>query len=218
MKCKYSIISIIFLLVISISFTDCKSEKQFKSNITSECDINQSLALKSPLTYQKFISIINSNEIMSDFKIDYVENDSGVIKILSISAGLTTKRIYFSSIESFYGRYSKDDTTVSPMTNLSSSVYFNQQEIQELLDYISLNHEYFFNAEEYEGLTIPYESEPYIRVCKDNFIFALGSCEPGSATNIWAITKCMSERPQEGHPLYGLIQIIERDFISKFEE
>jgi hypothetical protein len=174
--------------------------------------------LKSPLTYNKYASITNSNEIMSDIAINYFENDSGVIKVFSISGGLTTKRIYFNSIVSFHCSYSREDSNTSPPSCINSSDNFNKQEIQNLLDYITLNSEYIFNQEEYVGLTIPYESEPYIRVCKDNFIFALGFCEPGSATNVWAITKCMSERPQEGHPLYGLIQILERDFISKFEE
>jgi hypothetical protein len=213
MKSKFAYILIFFLIaftsVIIYGFWRIHNwERSYSSPV-----------LKSPLTFQKYTAIINSSEIMSDIHIWYFERETGTEKNLTISGGLTSLDTYFSSIESFSVHYSRSDTTTSPpSTVVDSRINFSQQDMQELLNYISLNNEYIFNSEEYEGLTIPIESEPSINICNDNFSFAMGFFDPGNHTNVWAITKCMDERPQEGHPLYGLIQILERDFISKFEE
>ncbi|MBU1023391.1 hypothetical protein KKB99_03790 [bacterium] len=171
-----------------------------------------------PLNVELLNDIRNGNFTFSDLYLGYstftpVSNQ----QIFNIGYGNFSGNFNFLDITEFdSGLYqSFHNPTVGYLKHV-----FTHNEVDSILAFISSpeNSGYFFNAEEYNGLDIPYLNAS---ICPNdrNFNFSLIFFKPETYPNqeCWAIFKCVDEYPSPEHPLYDLFQMLENDFISQFE-
>ncbi|MFH1515945.1 MAG: hypothetical protein ABIG42_10860 [bacterium] len=209
---KISIAILISSLFFILSVSGCKNLKKVRMPLGQH--VQHVEITKSPLTHEKYLDLINGNDQMSQFIVDHFNASSSVTKVLNFAAGRVDQSNNFNTFDDFEGNYSWN--SANPPSHENLNMNFTSEDMQPILDYIDANHEYFFDGSEYGGQPVV-ESLPTIRVCQGKCLFALGFFEPNSYERVWAITKCVDEYPAPDHPLYGLFQLLENDFIPQFE-
>lgn len=179
------------------------------------CEIMVAQEYCSPLDAARFKSVINNSDHFSNLYISY----SSPLGFLGVYGKLPYYGFNFSisDIQNYEGEL------LTSRINRQSNAYshkFTPSEMQVIFDYVSQNSEYFFNNREYEGkypppVLLTMLSEP---LCSGSYVFSLKIGEPNKEEELWAIHKCMNEYPAPDHPLYGLFQMLDNDFITKFTE
>lgn len=169
----------------------------------------------SPLDASRFKSVISNTDHFSSLYISY----SNPLGFLSVYAKSPTYGFNFSISDIQY----YEGELLTSRVNRQSNAYshkFTISEMQAIFDHLSQNSEYFFNNEEYEGkypppVLLTMLSEP---LCSGSYVFSLQVGEPNKEEEMWAIHKCIDEYPVPDHPLYGLFEMLENDFSTKFLE
>jgi hypothetical protein len=98
---------------------------------------------------------------------------------------------------------------------------FTKSDVNAIINYIENNSVYFFNHEEFNGeTTILSETEG---LCSGIYSFSITIIKPDVIPGAlydyaWFIDKCVGEYPTPDHPLYGLFQMLENDFISQCQQ
>jgi hypothetical protein len=176
----------------------------------------------SPLTYNKFQSIIANQDQFSKIRIiygtdDYDESDqTGVMRTIIMGVGSFHETILFSDVAAFQCKYDMHDNTVNPPVSVYLDHDFTKElVVQTIISYLDSNKEYFFNNQEFSDLPIPYESNNYsVQEDRDKG-FQFEIYEPESNSNAWVIDK-ESDNPDP--ILQGLLDIMETHFMSVFED
>ena len=215
----YCIVAIALAIIL---FAGCLNRDK-RPSISSGLELIPITLYYSPLTSAKCANLVNGNDSFSQCNIVFRNRLSAVRQGFSLGTGNTAQSNYLSSPAIFKGALREDDTTVSPQTYRELHKDFDLTEVQSIFDYIldEDNEDYFFNNEEYDGLSIPYEVMHHKPVCQGEMLILIEFFEPECFDRDyrnWAIFKCVDEYPAEGTPLYGLFQMIENDFITQFEE
>jgi hypothetical protein len=174
----------------------------------------------SPLTLAKFTAIHNGTDNFADITIVYSKHPvDGDLSNLGIDAGLPYWNIAINDVESYSGSLNEWLDNELPYEYNYYEHNFTPTEVEEIYSYLENHGDYFFNNEEYEGIyPPPVESKGGPRpVCFDErYTFSLIFSEPGKRKESWAIHKCVDELYPD-HPMFGLAQLLEDDFISQFE-
>jgi hypothetical protein len=185
-------------------------------------------SLFTPLTEQKFQDVRDADDQFTDIYIVWdrrLNPDSrGIPQLicrLYLYAGNMLNLNSYDLVDNYEGNYITDDDTI-PLTNEINHI-FTKLEIDSIFDYLELNADYFFNNAEYNGAATHLSSGEMM--CNGNYTFTLMIGDPLFLNNSWqeqyypswAISKCIDEYPAPEHPLYGLFQILENDFIDEFE-
>ncbi|MCD6217536.1 hypothetical protein J7L05_06720 [bacterium] len=201
------------------------SNKDTSSNADVKYEIDYAY---TPLTHVKFQDIRNSVDLFTAIDIYYKKSvnpdQNGHNQYLSrfyLDAGGSFSISHYNDISEYEGTLVYRDLTV-PIEKEKFKV-FSKDDVNAIFDYLEANHDYFFNGNEYEGLEIPYLCQG-INICNANYIFTLSFSDPYFLEEAfqeqyfpaWAISKCIDEVYPD-HPLYGLFELLEDDFISQFE-
>lgn len=181
----------------------------------------------TPLTLEILTSVLGNNQEFSYISILYSksfnltpESHSKDHLSFSLDTGQAGTSNIYNSIVNYDSSLSKEFQTTNPPVSDYYEINFTVAEVQMIFDYI-LDPEhperqtYFFSGEEYTGHNIPYKS-PGVHICAGYQAFTLAIYEPNRQTDAWAISKCGFGEPDP--ILQGLINIIETNFISQFEE
>jgi hypothetical protein len=177
----------------------------------------------SPLTYENFSAIHNNNDEFKAFVISYMSKSNfdlnGVAKdrdSLLIQYIKTKNPDHLNGEVTYKGDLETINESMNTMNELFLKREFTPQEVEAIYKYImdEDNRDFFFDGSEYKGQD-PYIS-PLAFICDGNYRFSLSIQNPNDRQSSWAIHKCVDEYPAPDHPLYGLFQILENDFISKF--
>jgi len=186
----------------------------------------------SPLTFSMYNDIINNKQIFSRFSIGYIKqynhdqigNPQRVENIM-IKPKDAKVNITFDSIIDYNVTFTKryDDMPREPDNYKETKKEFSKDDVEIILTYLKNNSDYFFDNKEFQGVKFPYDitNDPYLffrRSCQN--IFILHFYEPTQIDKsrgryAWVICKCQEEPDTI---FQGLIDIFEKDFISKFEE
>ena len=242
MKTLYHIL-LMFSLIGTLFLISCQNGSQDVEDTTNKNTEDKQLSLQkdsaadtlpghsnlfSPLTQQKVNDIRNAGSNFTDFEIFYYKaynfDESGQpleIQKVHFRSGDSFKVTTFNDISVFEGDLSHYDRSLPLMTEKTAS--FSKAEIETILNYLNANASYFFNHDEYNGQ--PEYLASFDLMCRGNYEFALEIGDPiyfdqswhDPYFPAWAISKCVDEYPAPEHPLYGLFQILENDFIDEFE-
>jgi hypothetical protein len=211
--------SVIVIAMATLIFAGCLNRDKHLS-LSSGKELTPITLYYSPLTSAKCANLVNGNDSFSQCNIVFSNRLSAVRQGFWLGTGNTTQSNYLSSPAIFEGALHETDTTVSPQTDRELHKDFDLTDVQPIFDYIldEDNEDYFFNNEEYDGLSIPYEKRNDKGICQGEMLILIEFFEPACFDRNWAIFKCVDEYPAEGTPLYGLFQMLENDFITQFEE
>jgi hypothetical protein len=217
-----------FLMLLSLIFGCDKLCKKTDYNVFSNSKtINQSrLVLEDnqyyPLTKEILDGIRSGSNNISHLYSRYSTfTNVSDTQIFNMVYGNYNGNFNFSDITEFDAHLYQFVKTMETFNERSLDHVFTASDVDSILTYISspANRDYFFNAEEFSGLDIPYANAS---ICpnqkKYNFSLIFFKPETGLNRECWAIFKCVDEYPEEGTPLYGLFQMLENDFITQFEE
>lgn len=193
-----------------------------KNSLTVKLEQTSHYAEFLPLSFETADAVLTSNTPFSYISINYSNTlnpdpDSPFRDSidLCLSTGYTGTSVLYNTIESFRGSLNREFQTSSPPVSQNLERTFSSSQIELILDYLLAveNQDYFFNAEEYEGLDIPYEARG-VHLKPGFRVFTLSIYEPESKTSAWT----MSKRIDDPDPIMqGLIDILEEHFIDEFE-
>jgi len=206
-----------FILVFALGIfimTGCQKniERINLKKLSIANEIHFTLEYHSPLDAQRFNAVINDTQHFSDIGIWY----SKPWALFRCGAGKYMGNLTLSEINDYQGELLQ--TSGTPLQSTADTHDFSAMEVQDIFNYLSQNSDYFFYGEEYEGIYPPaveaYSS--WTPLCSDQYIFSLQISEPNQSDHLWTINKCVDEVYPD-HPLYGLFELLEDDFISQFE-
>jgi hypothetical protein len=173
----------------------------------------------TPLTYDNYISIINSDEAFSTLIIELEkETHDPFIKYSSIFSckQLAGSNLY-SDCNVFEGVLTSLKKPYGPDSDCYYEVEFEKEEMEEILAFIETNNEYFFNNEEFDGLDIPFIVQRYYIDYK-YYNFSLYVHEPNPSMEENFRIKLINKYADElvpGTPLYGLFQLWGEQFLPE---
>ena len=230
---KIESLGVLILLFCLIIYTGCNKSENAPSNTgkqgTPFVEDVAPLALYYPLTAERLNNILNGNESLGLLYIYYCARtkpnpDSlADVLVLGLDTGVYLEDNSYTQLSSYRGKLVQIISSADPQEEYSFESDFTLNDIQAIFDYMIQNSDYFFNAEEYNGEQS--WSDEYIciggEVSVKNYCFCMSIDTPGNPGTYpipaWAISKCVDEYPEPYHPLYGLFQLLENDFISQFE-
>lgn len=245
---KYFFIILCFMIINLLFFINCKNsserdnlaehrnsiKKHDKSVLILDGYSGKGATLQktysadySPLTNVILTSVLGNTQEFSNISILYShsfnfnpESHSKDLLNLSLDAGQFGVSNLYESVDNYYGSLSKEFQTTSPPVSDYLDKSFTKNEAQEIMNYIldpehPERQQYFFSGDEYEGHETPYRSRG-VHLCAGYYIFTLAIYEPNKQTDAWALSKCCFDEPDP--ILQGLINILENNFISQFEE
>lgn len=204
--------------------SDKSKSRQTDDTVTAKSEASHDHMAFLPLEVTQFQNITSSSTPFSVLSLDYrhVTIDQSGDKltnsvIFSILYGRPRLPAYFNSVNELEG-----GLIISDYENISEEIKnhtFTTSEINVIFNYLLANQSYFFNADEFDGLTLPYITSNE-RIVGGNYEFVLvfydPECDSLQYDLGWMISKATDELTPN-HPLYGLVQLIENDFISQFE-
>jgi hypothetical protein len=207
------------------SFTSTDSARQAENaNYVAKSEASRNHIASIPLETTKLQGIINSTVAFSVLTLYYGEVSADEIedklissKILSVHYGQGRVSTLYGSIEEFSGGLLTSD--YENITADKKKHSFTQAEMNVIFNYLLAHQAYFFNADEFDGLTLPYiTSTQIIKGGKYEFVLRFNDpeCESLQYDLGWTISKAVDELTPD-HPMYGLVRLIENDFISQFE-
>jgi hypothetical protein len=246
--CKNNISCIMILLMLATLSISCKhtgafsdqknnerivkaSPNQLSSQFKSGSDekLQNNLALY-PLAYEKYQQLLNSENQISEIWISYsmlVDNDpSGnspptSSKNLDMIVGKIRKAINFSSISEYKANYSY--VNYSTGQNIADERTFAPSNLEAIYDYLDEKHQYFFNHDEFGNQPVIITDTIWLNPKK--YSFTLAFFDPSDTSlehdKAWVISKSSdnpSSQDDPDHILQGLIDILETNFISQFEQ
>jgi hypothetical protein len=193
------------------------SKKEDYSSHSSNPGIQR---IYSPLEYAKYTTILQNNLSFSQILIQYTHDYNWQYEILTINAELVHKNYTYSEITNYKGERSLITYGLNQNESSTSKTNFTAEEVAEIYNYLinEDNRDYFFNGCEYTGFyPPPVEScGGTLPLCKNKYNLSLIITQPDKQKEAWAIHKCV-DALEPGHPMTGLVQLLEEDFISKFE-
>ena len=222
MKKKLIVILISIVAVICITLLYGKTliecnRNDYGNKITSDNWVSGTYY--SPLTFNKYNNILNSNDELSLIHIVYekrynpdIEGVPQNILQLTFQAGNLNIDAYFNSYNVFEGGLS----LTQPIGDIYyQNIEFTSEEMNLIFNYLSAHNDYFFNNSEFEGLEIPYYNTR-MPIGYDNYQFTLSISEPERQDDYraWVISKDMDEPDSI---MQGLIDILENNFINRFQ-
>lgn len=176
------------------------------------------------LTYDKFMAIRNNTDMISQVYIIYSTNSDyehyGMpqeYRAMDLQISFNRNGTPLSSYEAYNGTYTSDNFTVTPPEKLKLEHTFLSAEVDShLYNYLETHHGYFFDGAEFIPVGNPYNS-PGIHIEGGNFAFTMSFRIPGTLDESWTISKTTgTDEPAPDSVMYGLIDIMETNFISQF--
>jgi hypothetical protein len=190
--------------------------------------ITASLYTRYSLSAQRFNDIRAGNQLVQQVIIDYStylnpDQDGYVTEIRSILLQLSYfgDGVNLNTIPEYDVYFDSIDSTVSPSVEVTEEDVINASDINtHIFDYLTAtqdNIDYFFSGEEFSEVGDPYTGNGHIN--PDDYAFTLSFVKPGVEHDEWIISKSVSAEDLANEPiLAGLINIMETEFMSRFED
>jgi len=229
---KYGIKLLLLIIVFSIYNFCCTNDKDTNYRGGEQSVMKLPHKYYSPLTLSRFNDIINNKQMFDSFYMGLgkqynCDQEGEPVRVEGIV--IQQKGPYgkpFDSINDYIAVFSKqyEDLPQEPDNYKNKRKEFSKNDVEIILAYLKNNSDYFFNNEEFQGISIPYEvptDGDYLcakrKACQ--YVFLLEFFEPSAngkdrGNYAWVICKCQ-EKPDI--VFQGIIDIFEKKFISKFE-
>lgn len=241
---KLIFVSILFAIIIFIlcgcgnghqPIKNVNTESAMESNIpVNQIKTHQQLLLASrstrySLSSQRFNNIRAGNELIRKSAVYYSTyldpNQNGYvteIRRIIIQLSYFGEEVSLNTISEYNAWFERIDLSVTPPSEQTGQAVISASDINTyIFDYLIAsrdNIDYFFSGEEFNEVGDPYTGSTR-HINPNDYAITLYFIKPGNVREEWVISKSTNAEDLANEPiLAGLVNIIETEFMSRFED